>query len=520
MSDPQRCALAVDLGTTAAKVAVVGIDGTVLGSGTRAVTTVFGRDGRAEQEPEAVWNAVVDAAREAVRDAGARAAACVEVICATSQWSSIVPVDVAGTPVGPMVMWLDRRGSGRQSGVGHGDPSTGARWEAIHGLRPSTSLGHVLRMQLDCPDIHRAAAAYLEPMDYLNARLCGRIAATGCSAMPLALTDNRSVGSYRWSPELVELSGVDASKLPPIVASLTVLGPVLDHVADDMGIPRGASVVAGANDSIAAAIGTDALEPGQATVVMGTTGVLTGHHPARVIAMDRFIGTMPSALADRYYVMAEAGLGGKVLETFLADVVHDGAPPADLYAGVSEIAASVEPGADGVLFLPWLFGSASPRVDGRLRGAFLGMSLGTSRAQLLRAVLEGVSMQMRWLTDEVEAALGVRYRSVRFAGGGAQSDVWAQIMADVLGRTVEQIAEPRHANARGAGLLGFLSIGALRTGELRDLVPIRGVYEPAAEQRPLFDDRVALHRELHGLLAEPFARLARAGQHPNDPDTA
>ncbi len=194
--------------------------------------------------------------------------------------------------------------------------------------------------------------------------------------------------------------------------------------------------------------------------------------------MDRFIATMPSALDDRCYVMAEAGLGGKVLETFLADVVHEGHQPDDLFAGLDDAVRSVEPGAGGVMFLPWLEGAAAPRLDGRLKGGFLGMGLGTSRAQLLRAVLEGVSMQMRWLVDDVEVVLGTRHESVRFTGGGATSDAWAQVMADVLGRRVEQLADPRHANARGAALLGFLSIRALTIADLHRLVPIRPCTSP------------------------------------------
>ncbi len=288
MAGEPGAALAIDLGTTAAKVAVVGIDGVILGAATRPVTTVFGDDGRAEQDPEAVWQAVLDAGREAVAAAVHRGGEAVRgrigVICATSQWASIVPVGADGRPVGPMLMWLDRRGSAEQRAVARRDPANPARWEELHGMRPSTSLGHILRLQLHDPDRHARTAAYLEPMDYLNARLCGRLAATGCTAMPLALTDTRTVGGSVWSDELVERAGVDATRLPELVGSLGVLGPVRDDVADALGIARGAAVATGANDSVAAAIGTDALDPGRATVVMGTTGVLTGHHPSRVVA--------------------------------------------------------------------------------------------------------------------------------------------------------------------------------------------------------------------------------------------
>ena len=518
-------ALAIDLGTTAAKVSVISETGAILGSGIAGVTTDFASGGHAEQDAEAVWQAVLNAARQAAHEAGSRSVAQVKVVCATSQWSSIVPVNANGQPVGPMMTWMDHRGgtyvkalttgaSGREVDA----HAIRSHWADVHGLYPSTSLGHILFLQHERTKLHDGVAAYLEPMDYLNARLCGILAATGCTAMPLALTDNRTLDHVRWSADLIARSGIDASKLPKIVASLTVLGPLLAGVATELGVPKDAVVVAGANDSVAAALGTAALSPGQATVVMGTTGVLTAHHPSRVVDASKFIVTMPSALRDRYYVMAEAGLGGKVLEVFLQEMLSElvqgadgftGKPhPDDAFHRLSAAVAHVPAGSDGLMFLPWLLGSAAPRVDGRQRGAFLGLSLHTTRAHMLRAVLEGIAMQMRWLTDEVEETLGITVPMVRFAGGGAQSDVWAQTMADVLGRCVEQLSEPRHANTRGAGLLGFLSLGLIGVNDLASIVPIRRYYEPVSAHAALFDDRVQIYRDLHERLGPTFARLS------------
>jgi xylulokinase len=510
-------ALAIDLGTTAAKVSVVAIDGTVLGSGTVGVHTVFGADGSAEQDAEAVWEAVLSAASTALAQAGPDATRSVNVLCASSQWSSIVPVGPDGSPIAPMMTWLDGRGSKHTEPLLDGavGAANRSRWNEVHGLNPSTSLGHVLRFQSDRPDVHEQATAYLEPVDYLNARFTGQIVATGCSAMPLSLTDNRTLGTTVWSDELIGLAGVDKSKLPPLVRSMSTLGPILPAVADRLGLSRDVVVVAGSNDSCAAAIGTNALGPGEATLIMGTTGVLTAHHPTRIVQIDKFIVTMPSALNDRYYVMAEGGLGGKVLETFLGQVLladdaldpHPGRLSDDVFDRAGSVVEQVPPGCEGLLFLPWMIGSLSPAPDSRQRGAFLGMSMHTTRAHMLRAVLEGTALQMRWLTDTVSEVLGVPMPTIRFGGGGAQSDTWAQIMADVLGRPVEQIAEPRQANARGAGLLAYLSIGALTVDDLKDLIPIRRVYEPNPSTRALFDERLAIMRDLHDRLGEPTARL-------------
>ena len=305
---------------------------------------------------------------------------------------------------------------------------------------------------------------------------------------------------------------IDASKLPEMIPSMSVLGPILRSVADDLGLPTDVVIVAGANDSVAAAIGTGALAPGQGTVVMGTTSVLTAHHPTRVVGSSKAIVTMPSALSDRFYVMAEAGLGGKVLETFLREIRHaadslESSGQDDMFELVSREISGIAAGSDGLLFLPWLIGSAAPKIESRQRGAFVGMSMRTTRAHMLRAVLEGVALQMRWLADEVESTLGVPFPVVRFAGGGAQSDDWAQTMADVLGRDVEQVRGPRHATARGAGLLGFLSLGVIDLADLAGRVPIQRRFEPLPANRALFDERTLIYRDLHERLAEPIARL-------------
>ncbi len=504
-------ALAIDLGSTACKASVIALDGQVLGSGLTRVPTTFGEGGLAEQDPDVMWTSTLSACRQALTTAGTAATHAVRSICVTSQWSSIVPVDANGLPVAPLHMWFDRRGEPFTAALiaGKDADTVKARWAEIHGFGPSTSLSHILWFQHQT-DIHRRTVAYLEPMDYLNARFTGRIAATANSAMPLALTDNRQLGSTSWSEELVERAGVDPGRLPELTRSLTVLASIHDEVADDLGLRRDVEVVTGSNDSIAAAFGSGALGPGQATIMMGTTGVLTVHHPVRHVDSAKFIVTMPSALEDRYYVVAEAGLGGKLVEAALNEVMGrelaDG-PPDAVFEQAFRLAGKSPPGSRGVVFLPWVFGAMSPAPDPRHRGAFLGISLNTSRADLARAMLEGVAMQMRWLADEVETALGLPFDKMRFVGGAALSDVWATIMADVVGRPIEQLENPRHANARGAGLMAFVSTGQLTIDDLAGLVPVRARYEPDRSTRALWDERLDVFQDLHAVLADPVSRL-------------
>ena len=504
-------ALAIDLGSTACKASVISLGGDVLGSGLMRIPTTYDRGGLGEQDPEVMWESTLTACRQALAAAGTAAATAVRSICVSSQWGSTVPVDANGRPIAAFHMWFDRRGQQYTKALTAGDDgeTVVARWEEINGFVPGYALSHILWFHHDRA-IHGRTTAYLEPMDYLNARFTGRIAATANSAMPMALTDNRHLGSISWSPELVDRAGVDATRLPELTSSLEVLATIRPDVADDLGLHRDVEVVTGANDSIASAFGSGAFEVGQGTIMMGTTGVLVAHHPVRHVDTAKFISTMPSALADRYYVVAEAGVGGRILEAALTQATDSDpaeGPPPVAFEHALRLAGESTSGSGGVMFLPWLFGAQAPAPDQRHRGAFLGISLGTTRADLARAMLEGTSMQMRLLTDEVSAALGTPFDTVRFVGGGAQSDLWASIMADVLGRPIEQLENPRHANARGAGLMAFVSTGQLTLDEVAKLVPVHARYEPNPSTRPLWDDRLGVYLELHQLLAEPVSRI-------------
>jgi xylulokinase len=517
-------ALAIDFGSTACKASVIDDDGAVLGSGLRRLVTVFGPDGAAEQDAEQMWTATLDSSRQALAEAGAEAGRAVTSICVTSQWMSVVAVDSSGHPVAPLHMWFDRRGEQYIEPLTAGDDGRArrARWEEIHGFTPTASLGHILWFHRH-PDIHRRAAAYLEPMDYLNARFTGRIAATANSAMPFTLTDTRHLGTATWSDELIDAAGVDRSRLPELIGSLQVLETIRADVADQLGLRHDVAVVTGANDSIAAAFGSGSFDDGQGTVMMGTTQVLVAHHRARHVDGRKFIITMPSALEDRYYVVAEGGIGGRILEAALSlsggggildramQPAKEGGdadgPSPETFAAALGLAASSTAGSRGVMFLPWLWGALSPAPDPRLRGGFLGISLDTTTADLARAMLEGTSMQVRWLTDEVQSGLGVPFDAIRFVGGGAQSELWSAIMADVLGRPVEQLEHPRHANARGAGLMAFVSTGQLSLDDVPGFVRVRRCYEPDPANRQMWDERLDIYRQLHAVLADPISRL-------------
>jgi xylulokinase len=477
-------ALGIDVGTTNAKAAIVAPDGTLTGTGWRPIASR--RDGEtATQSPDALWAAVVGAVRESVAADPAAARGVTEIGVAT-QYSSIVPVDRDGRAVGDLVLYLDHRGTDHSLDIFRRHDDAFTTWVEHHGIPPvgsGLSLAHLLHFQHDAPEVHAATAAYLEPMDYVNLRLTGVVAANQGTMFAAQLCDNRTLGVTEYDEELVGRARVDPSRLPPLQPLDAPVGPILGDVADELGLPRGATVHAACNDSHAGAVATGAFLPGRVGAVIGTTSVLLDTVTTPGADLDHEVFAMPSPLPGRYLVWAENGLGGKALEHVLEHVVHavdelgDHATP-DQFAPLDHALLAVPPGSGGVLFLPWLNGSVSPQADPHVRGAFLNLSLDTGRTHLVRAVVEGICANLAWLLPVVERFAGSRADEIVFGGGAARSGVWASILADVLDRPVTTLAAPEHANARAVGLLAMLRAGVLTEPELGDRIETVETYAP------------------------------------------
>ncbi len=513
MTRASPCVLAIDLGTSGPKVAVVSQQGELLATARRHVETLHGPGGAVEQNAETVWEATKAACRAALRSSPNESANVRAVIC-TSQYSSIVPVDASGRPTANMVVWLDKRGATRSLRSlatfprGADSPLQQLDWLRRHGLPPvagGISLTHVRHLKFARPEVYERTAKVLEPMDYLAMRLTGRATTNQCTAYMFLVTDNRRLDTRDYDPGLLRHALIDREKLPELVPLDTVIGPVLPAIADELGLPRDTRVVTGLNDTQAGGMGTAAFAGGHAAISIGSTSVMITHVPFKRTDIRHAILSMPSPVPGTYFVMAENGTGGNTLEHFLDQVVYPDdafghAAPRDRYAQLQHAVESAAPGSGGVLFLPWLGGSMAPATDDHVRGGFINVGLSTTRGELARAVLEGVAMNLRWLRGPVEAFARRRFSHFVFYGGGAASDTWAQILADVMNAPVHRAEHPQFVTCRGAGLLALQRLGLLGFDDFASRIPIRHVHEPRAACRTLYDD-------LSGRLVDTFKRL-------------
>jgi len=490
--------LSIDLGTSGPKVALVSERGDIAASAAGSVQThILPPDG-AEQDPEEIWSAVLAAAREVIVAARVPADEIAAVTCA-SQYFSVVPVDRELRPVTNLLLWMDSRGRPHTRRLYENHPEAFETWVETHGMMPlpsgNDSLSHMLWVRHERPELYQRTHKFLEPVDFLIARLTGTCSANLCTAFPLLLTDNRDLASLDYDADLLRMSGLERDKLPDLLPPGADAGTLRPALAAELGLSPRTRVLSGMNDTQAAAIGT-ATFLGRGAINAGTTSQVLAHVAGKKSDLEHAILSMPSPIAGRYMVMAENGLGGKPLDHFLRNVVHardalgDHAS-ADPFAGVEAAVAATPAGSDGLLYLPWLTGAQAPESSGKSRGGFLNLTLATTRAHMVRAILEGFAFNMRWVLPAVESFVEARFDELLFCGGAAVSDAWSQILADVLDRPVAQLAEPRFVNNRGTAFLGFVALGALGLDDVERVCRIQRRYAPRSEVRRTYDDLFA-----------------------------
>lgn len=514
--------LAIDLGTGGPKVALVGFDGSVRASAFAPVEMLLGPHGAAEQRPEDWWSAVVTCTRRVAAQAEADLRAAVAV-AVTGQWAGTVAVDAAGDPLAPALTWLDARGAGharRIAGAGAAGvrvegyaPQRIARWIRLTGGAPSLSgrdpFAHLQFLRHERPEVWEAAATFLEPVDWLNLRLTGVRSASYDTATLHWVTDVRDPARVRYDPALLRLAGLDASRLPPLRPSASVVAPISAAAAAELGLGEQAVVVTATPDTMSAAVGSGAVGDRAGHLYVGTSSWLSCHVARKKTDPFHAIAALPSALPGRYLVSCEQQTAGASL-AMLRDAWLAGTPEAQAgYPALTELAAQAPPGSGGVLFCPWLNGERTPVDDALTRGGWLNLSLDTTRAQLVRSVLEGVALNARWMQQHVEKFCGGRLDPIRFIGGGALSPLWSQTFADVLKREILAVADPVHANVRGAAFLAGIALGELTAEDVPERVPVAAAFAPDPANATLFDARFAEFVKIYKATKPIYARLNR-----------
>lgn len=504
--------LAVDLGTSGLKAALIGHDGVLTGWAARPVGLRLLPGGGAEQDPDDWWQALVEAASDLGRDFP-EAMRAVEAVCCSTQGEGTIAVGRDDEALTPCISWMDMRGAPHLARQFGGRPTVRGlsarrveRWLRITGGMPSPTgkdpAAHMLWIRDELPEVYERTEVFLNVLDYLNLRLTGQRVATVDSILTSWVTDNRSPGSVRYHDGLVADCGIEASKLPRIVACTEVLGELRTEASEALGLSAAVVVVAGAIDTTAAAVGAGTTQVGAPHLYIGTSSWLAAHVPRKKTDVVSGLASVPCALPDRYLMIALQATAGGNLE-WLRGVTGGGFEDLEVSLEASE------PGAGGALWTPWLYGERAPVDDLALRGGLLNVSLASTRHDLVRAVYEGVALNTRWLLNPVGRFLGGAVHQVVIAGGGARSDRWCQIFADVCGVRVVRQPDPIATNARGAAWIASVALGRMSFDQLPGLLTPERVFEPALGNISTYDDAFDAFKQAHRRLAPLYRRLAR-----------
>ena len=521
----EKLIFAVDLGTSGMKVALITVSGRVIGWESEPVRLLLTPDGGAEQSPEEWWQAFLSAAGRLIQRQQDVAANVIAVCCST-QGEGTIAVDKQGNALGNAILWMDMRGAAHlRKQIGGWINIDGAgisnilRFVRLTGGMPSMTgkdpAAHMLLIRESMPEVYARTYKFLNVLDYLNLRLTGEFVATYDSILTSWVTDNRNPDSIQYNDSLIHSLGIDREKLPEIVPCTKVIGNLHTDVADTLGLSSNVKVVAGAIDNTAAAIGAGTVEDFATHLYIGTSSWMAAHVPFKKTDIASSLASIPCAVPGRYLLTAlQATAGGNL--TFLRDniIYHKDellqeADVPDIFKVLDQIADRVPAGSNGVMYTPWIWGERAPVEDRRLRAGLYNLSLNNTREDIIRAFLEGIAFNTRWLLSPVEKFLGQKVNSINIVGGGAQSDVWCQIFADVMNVEIKQVADPIYANARGAAWIGAAGMNEIKFGEIPQLVQYKCVYQPQSQNRALYDEKFEIFREIYKQMKGVYQRLNR-----------
>lgn len=482
-----------DIGTQSCKAVAVGSTGTVVARAARAYPISYPQPGWAEQDPrdwEAALIAVIGAIAEQVGGDRIRA------VGIAGQVDGIVPVDRDDEPVGPALIWMDRRATVEAAALAQRLDSeevrrrTGLNIDASHGAPKIAWIRGEERASRVAP-----ADAFLLPVAFAVARLTGERVVDPANASTALLLD---LHTGDWSSEMLAAVGVERRQLGRVDLAHAVAGTLRPAIAEALGVATSCRVVVGTGDEHAACLAAGVLEPGLVCDITGTAEPVAAVALEPLIDPQGLLETHPHALPARWLLENPGFVSGGSLR-WLADAIL-GVPERQIAA----LAGDVPAGADGLVFVPALGGAVTPRWNDRARGTFHGLRLGHDRRHLARAVLEGCAFALRDVVERLDA-LGLAGERIRVLGGGARDPLWLSIKADVTQRVVERLAEPE-ATAFGAALLAATAAGwypdpgAAARATARVLPDTD---EPSGANRGVYDDAYGRYRAIFDAL-EPI----------------
>ncbi len=508
-----RFILAHDVGTTGNKASLFDEQGNVLASAFQGYATAYPHPGWVEQNPEDWWQAVCLSTRSLLESSGIhpREVACVAF---SGQMMGCVAVDRLARPLRSAIIWADTRAAEEErwmiarAGMQETYRITGHRASA------SYSAAKILWLRRRQPELFAQVHKFLHAKDFIAARLTGRFTTDHSDASGMNLFD---LQARDWSPVLLEAFQLDPRLLPDLHNSTDVIGEVQPQAAEETGLLPGTPVVIGGGDGSCAATGAGVVREGSAYLYIGSSswiGIAT-RQPIFDPQLRTFTWAhlVPGLYSPTGTMQAAGGSYQWLRDTICASEKQaaeaHGLSPYEL---MNELAEQSPPGANCLLFFPYLLGERSPRWNPDARGAYFGLAMSHTRADLVRAALEGISLNLRVILEAFREQ-GAEIPAMRVIGGGAKGRIWRQILADIFGIPIQRPTLLAEATSLGAALAGGIGAGVYPGWEMIErLTPVVEQQLPDASLRPLYDRLYRLFNQAY----EAFVPLYHAMAHEEE----
>jgi xylulokinase len=495
--------LAHDLGTTGNKATLFdATSGTAVASVFEAYETAYPRPNWAEQDPADWWRAVRDSTRELLSTSSV-APGEVAVVSFSGMMMGALAVNAAGVPLRSAIIWADQRATAEAEFLAGRCGAEQVYRRTGHRAGASYTAAKMLWIQRHQPDLYARAHQFLQAKDYAAYKLTGVFATDYSDASGTNLFD---LDQRDWAADIIEAVGLDPGKLPPAYPSTTVVGQVTSEAAAETGLLVGTPVVIGGGDGGCATVGAGSVSPGDAYNYIGSSSwiAVTAEQPLYDPRMRTF--TFAHLDPELYFptgTMQSAGGAYDWLERLLR-----GEAETKLYDEMEAAAAGVEPGAEGLIFLPYLIGERSPHWNPLARGVFIGLTMSHGRAEMARAVLEGVALNLKMILDAfLEQGAGIQ--AMRLIGGGARGALWRQILADVYELPILRPALLAEATSLGAAIAGGVGVGLFADFRVaHEFVQVEEAERPDPACRQRYTALYNLFQQSYTALEPIFEKLA------------
>jgi len=504
----KRFILAHDLGTTGNKATLFDDEGRLIASTFGGYETVHPQPTWAEQDPNDWWRAVCNATRALLAKSKV-ASQDIAGVSFSGQMMGCLPVDAAGNPLRPCIIWADQRGIAQAAQLAEQVGEERVYRITGHRISPTYSASKIMWVRDNEPDLFARVHKFLHVKDFIAYRMTGAFVTDRSDASGMNLY-NLEGGA--WSDEILNAIGLDPRRLPDIHNSTDIIGEITKEAAEQLGLAAGTPVVIGGGDGASAAVGAGAITEGPAYNYIGSSSWISFAATRPIYDPGRRIFNWAHMVPNMFApcgTMQAAGGSYQWLQRQIcwSESREAGETGEDVYEIMNRRAAESVPGARGLLFLPYLQGERSPHWNPKARGGFVGLQVTHTRADLIRATLEGISMNLRTILQSFLDA-NARIDEVILIGGGAKGELWRQILADVFGRPTLCPRLLDEATSLGAAIAGGVGVGLFHDFSIvKQRIEIVDRHAPNPEAQAIYNRLYPIFLETYTALVPIFDQL-------------